>query len=624
MNFIKTIKLSTRIKANFNTNSSLRNNNIKTTNLSREINKIKLEEKYINKNTKNNLQDLNSKSNVKLIKSTLDRNEEEKESLKEVIYYKKDNKKENIYKEKEMKKHNYIRNKQDLILNKKDLNILTTNFNFSNYFSPKIKKSFSLKNKEFNENLILKHLSNKKEEIQSKLSQLNRHKIYLKEESLSNIQIPNFKTNNSQFKVINNLDKQKENLLEKISFISQQIYSINENQKNNSSLNENSKEDYSENIRKRFIFNNNFIQKDNIKIDFKKKIRNQKLINQQNLKNESKDISKNNRNKKEENNLSNKKHKSFINNIIKPNKKSGYLYKKMTNSFDEKEQNYIKEKLKSKIYDIKKLSKLDIKYNSLKKKIIKLEKLDNLHKLWKERSELLPKYVSPLFKNIISSEENEKKNEKDKIEKRKLLYTLKQNYGKEKVNFPPISLILRKEWNKKNNKFNLGKSRGFNSIIKNDLNSIKLIQLQKTRNNSSKKEKNTSIINEKIIKRNKLNNLIINNDTKIKNSYSFIIDNNKLNLNNINLSRNESQEINSIKKIKSIKYKKILNQNDIDKDINNIKYQIERIETKYKRGKELLKLKGGYINNENFGDEVNELLINSIKGKLVLIEKSNS
>ena len=613
-----------RNKANFNTNSSLRNNNIKTTNLSREISKIKLEEKYINKNTKNNLQDLNSKSNVKLIKSTLDRNEEEKESLKEVIYYKKDNKKENIYKEKEMKKHNYIRNKQDLILNKKDLNILTTNFNFSNYFSPKIKKSFSLKNKEFNENLILKHLSNKKEEIQSKLSQLNRHKIYLKEESLSNIQIPNFKTNNSQFKVINNLDKQKENLLEKISFISQQIYSINENQKNNSSLNENSKEDYSENIRKRFIFNSNFIQKDNIKIDFKKKIRNQKLINQQNLKNESKDISKNNRNKKEENNLSNKKHKSFINNIIKPNKKSGYLYKKMTNSFDEKEQNYIKEKLKSKIYDIKKLSKLDIKYNSLKKKIIKLEKLDNLHKLWKERSELLPKYVSPLFKNIISSEENEKKNEKDKIEKRKLLYTLKQNYGKEKVNFPPISLILRKEWNKKNNKFNLGKSRGFNSIIKNDLNSIKLIQLQRTRNNSSKKEKNTSIINEKIIKRNKLNNLIINNDTKIKNSYSFIIDNNKLNLNNINLSRNESQEINSIKKIKSIKYKKILNQNDIDKDINNIKYQIERIETKYKRGKELLKLKGGYINNENFGDEVNELLINSIKGKLVLIEKSNS
>ena len=97
-----------------------------------------------------------------------------------------------------------------------------------------------------------------------------------------------------------------------------------------------------------------------------------------------------------------------------------------------------------------------------------------------------------------------------------------------------------------------------------------------------------------------------------------------MNLNNINLSRNESQEINSIKKIKSIKYKKILNQKDIDKDINNIKYQIERIETKYKRGKELLKLKGGYINNENFGDEVNELLINSIKGKLVLIEKSNS
>ena len=39
--------------------------------------------------------------------------------------------------------------------------------------------------------------------------------------------------------------------------------------------------------------------------------------------------------------------------------------------------------------------------------------------------------------------------------------------------------------------------------------------------------------------------------------------------------------------------------------------------------KKLLKLKGGYLNNEDLVDEMNELLINSIKGKLNMIEKSN-
>ena len=48
------------------------------------------------------------------------------------------------------------------------------------------------------------------------------------------------------------------------------------------------------------------------------------------------------------------------------------------------------------------------------------------------------------------------------------------------------------------------------------------------------------------------------------------------------------------------------------------------MEDKYKRGKELLKVKGGYINNEDFGDEMNELLINSIKGKLDMIEMAKS
>ena len=111
---------------------------------------------------------------------------------------------------------------------------------------------------------------------------------------------------------------------------------------------------------------------------------------------------------------------------------------------------------------------------------------------------------------------------------------------------------------------------------------------------------------------------------KLKQSHSFININNKLNLNNKNSFYKSSNKINNIQQIKNNKYIKIKKQEDKEGDENNIKYKIEAMEDKYKRGKELLKLKGGYVNNEDLGDEINQLLINSIKGKLDIIEKTNS
>ena len=35
-------------------------------------------------------------------------------------------------------------------------------------------------------------------------------------------------------------------------------------------------------------------------------------------------------------------------------------------------------------------------------------------------------------------------------------------------------------------------------------------------------------------------------------------------------------------------------------------------------------IKGGYVNNEDLGEEINKLLINSIKGKLDIIEMEKS
>ena len=61
--------------------------------------------------------------------------------------------------------------------------------------------------------------------------------------------------------------------------------------------------------------------------------------------------------------------------------------------------------------------------------------------------------------------------------KKKLLYELKLNYGKEKVNLPKISLLLKKEWEKKELKFNFDKSKEFKNLINKNIN-IKVIQLR--------------------------------------------------------------------------------------------------------------------------------------------------
>ena len=413
--------------------------------------------------------------------------DEEMEIFKEVKKEKKKKKEEA-----EEKKEVEIRYKFDLSLTQKDLNIIIKSFNHRKAISPKPDKNIYLKDKDYNNKLILKHLSNKKNELLNELSKINEQNDYIQESSINSLQIPNFINKKSQIKLVKNLKESKENLIDKVFSINQQINQIKENQKNNFSSNENSKEEYSENIRQQYINSSiNRIINNNINLKMKKidEDLNKDQINKlkkNNFTSVNKSI-KNLNNKSANITLSKEKHKSFVNNIITPKRKSGYLYQKMTSSFDEKEQNYIKERLKNKNFDIQKCSKLEIKYNSLKKKIDNLENLNKLQKIWKERSELLPKYVSPFYKQIISDYVNEKNEEKNKIEQKKLLYELKQNYGKEKINLPEISLLLKKDWDKRKLKFNLNKSKRSNNIINNNLNS-KLIRLRKNRDNEIHKE----------------------------------------------------------------------------------------------------------------------------------------
>ena len=614
-----------RFKLNLKSSSNADNKNIRNikkanTKLFNKTNKSRLEEENIYKDKKI----ITKKSTLSKINSSVNKDKNKKVDAKSIL--KEDN--YNTNKKEKNKKHieEEIKSKYNLNLTQKDLKILVTNFELKKNFSKKNRKNTSLKKFDniINEKLVLKNLTNKRNDLYCELSKISKQNSKLEEESLNNIQIPNLISENSQKLIIKNIKYNKEILLDKISSLNDQIYEIKKLQKINSSINDFSKEEYSENLWKEYIFNNmkNWNKTLNIKrkivdseLNIRNIVKNNCLMSPKQKKNNNKNTILITQDKSNncESSSNQKKSEFFINNIIKENRNNGYLYQKMSSSYDEKEQKYIKERLKNKFINIKKSNKLDIKYNSLKKKIYNLENLNKLHKMWKERSDLLPKYVSPIYKKIINTEENIKKEEKEKIEKRKLLYELKQNYAKETIKFPPISLILRKDWNKKEIKFNLDKSKGYNNIINNNLNK-RFNQLQ-NRRTSSEKNNNKSLQNSKENK----NVKNLNNSNSInKKSHSYIDINNKLNL-NIN-------KINNIEKIAKNKYTKLKLENNKDNkktDIDNIKYQVEVMEDKYKRGKKLLKLKGGYLNNEDLVDEMNELLINSIKGKLNMIEKSN-
>ena len=617
-------KTTSNSKSKIDNNKNTSNKNTKSSKVSFKNTKLKLEDKSNNKSKNNSFKksktkiyNKNSKENIIFKEKKIEKIDNKSEKKNEIKI--KDEEKE---KENEEEKENEKKNHNNLSLTKKDFNILITNFNFKRNPSSKLKQNKSLNNPDFNEKLILKHLTNKRNDLHNEISKINGQNSYLKEASLNNLQMPNNLMKHSQIRLIKNLNQSKENLLDKVSSINQQIYQIKTNQKNNSNISDFSKEEYSENIRKEFIFNN-MNKWNRPKSNIKKKIKDLDKKNNSNLLRKQNENSKEKESKNNGKFISEEKHKEFINNVISKNKNNNYLYQKMASSFDEKEKIYITECIKPKNIEIKKINKLDIKYNSLKKRIDNLANLDKLHKMWKERSELLPKYVSPLYQKIINTEENEKKEEKEKIEKKKLLYELKLNYGKEKVSLPKISLLLKKEWEKKELKFNFDKSKEFKNLINKNIN-IKVIQLRNKNkiiyNNDIKKSNSVSEINQNI----KLNNLLLRNHKNIKDSNSFKITNNKLNLNNNDSFLKSSQDINNIEEIKKNKFSTIKIQNNKEKNLDNIKYKVEMMEDKYKRGKELLKLKGGYLKNEDFGDEMNDLLINSIKGKLDMIEMIKS
>ena len=533
---------------------------------------------------------------------------------------------------------------------KKDVNSDNSDI-YNNILENQIQKRAFLTNMPSNNNYIenkqklneLKHLKEKKRTLIKKINILKNKRDELNEISFNNInkaKIDNNMLNNNK-KNINSLEK---NLIDKLNEVKQQIKILDKNE-------ENIKEENKTNIKLKLKKENKEFDEDNIKeqllnhnkirlkeIENKYKKMKKELINEE----DDLDIKRedNLKIKKEEENELIKK-RQFENDYIMeklnkdiklPPKLDDCLYQRMEKEFEEKEKKLIHDvsterKFKNIFYK-QESGKINIKKhkNDLEKRA--KEQTDNMKKLWHSRSMML-KQCQNSKNNKENKNEEETKKEEKKNEKKD-----REEYGKEKVKLPPINEKLKEEskWRQIDIKNLKGKER-INYINKKYMKKgLKILNVFKNLDYGKKYV---------LRKERKVNNLYINrfgnnsmNNIKSIKYRNILFQNNKtddyhkIKKRLDNISPKEINYLNELKDKKKREFHKwngyIINRGDNELDTDGIRIinkKVEKLDEKVKMVKELMNANGGFEYNTELGYKVNNLLIDSIKGKLAILDE---
>ena len=260
------------------------------------------------------------------------------------------------------------------------------------------------------------------------------------------------------------------------------------------------------------------------------------------------------------------------------------------------------------------------------------DKKKQLIKLWSFRSQTLPTYKHPLTAQLEEElklkmqkgDDDKKKREcndlekrnyqppkvvkseklkmqreirKDKVDRESVMQTELNNKKRlDKLRFTPIASpknlkIIQEELNQEVN-------NALDFDIKSILQKKRKKILKPIRILHPKPDKPIDYLTQMIVEKEKNKNKSI----KENNEESFEI---KENLDIKKKSRNDQKEDNIIDALKMVKA------------------QTENIDNKVQQKKQMLKLNGGYLNNPKLGDEVGDLLIESIQNKLNIMNKLN-
>ena len=324
---------------------------------------------------------------------------------------------------------------------------------------------------------------------------------------------------------------------------------------------------------------------------------------------------------------------------LKP-KKGYYLYEKLYNNYLDREDNLVKkENAKRRAYmrHIDSQEFIEMERSYIERKIqleesIK-ERNHSLKQEWTERQKLIPSYINPFLKQL--NEEQEKTEQEKELKLQKLI--------ENKNNMKNFSnkLLKHKKWKEKidnnmlSNKASKNKVFNQNLSFKNQygdkirIRMMKKIEKSKEKNKEKEKEEN---INSKDI--NNIN-VISSKLTKEKSPITNTHENyqNKVEKIEKNLF-NKRIEIPDYLAEKRKKLKPKLNNiyaNDIKKYLQKsgvtenslllTKYKLDYLKQKKKQKDFLLKYNGGVANNPEIGEELFNISLNIIKGKLAIIEE---
>ena len=327
-----------------------------------------------------------------------------------------------------------------------------------------------------------------------------------------------------------------------------------------------------------------------------------------------------------------------------------YLYQNKKDKHINDENNLVKlETLKRKEImkhiDLKEFDEMKKNFDIQKSKRIQEsnEKMKIIKESWLQRYKLIPLYVNPLSKVLSDEEHKMKQEEQKKILHRKKLKKLQEKYKVPKPQKLTVEKIIEKQNENNLNKViirkkpNLIKSNSYSDIIR-----AKMIEKYKTLQNRREKNKNDELLPDEdyYLDEPQLSQKILENSKKVENN------NNKINKSfdkNKNKEKKETfdylkerRKINELNKEKrrnagellNIEYsgtndiKKLIKDNGInDKMLKVAKCKLESLEEKKRQKDLLLKCSGGVANKPELGEEVCDLMIDSIQAKLSLIKE---
>ena len=315
-----------------------------------------------------------------------------------------------------------------------------------------------------------------------------------------------------------------------------------------------------------------------------------------------------------------KKNDEITNNInkyvhSKPINPENYIYNKLKEQYEEKQKKIIEKIQLMKKEPVMRKNDFDelAKRRNEQKKLMQMdneERKKKLIELWQYRSETLPSYHHPLIK-YIEEEEKSKRKEWNELEKKRI-----ECNDLEKRNFKPpkvtINKVLRKQIeNRKKvmNRDTIIKMRNNNRNIRFKFSPIKPISKRLIEHQLSFDKHNNNISlrnNKKILKPIKI---LSPKDRKPKDYLKEVIS--KVHKGK---SPNSTSEINFTNILEHSK-------NNIVESLMTARNQIEKIDDKLKRKKELLNMKDSYTNDVNLVDQVGKLLIDSVQSKINIISK---